>query len=232
MEANRSLRLTKPEMRELERRFHQWQSAGDMISLADAAHGRIGSAIHATQAGLTFLREGFVAGHFANCFSKIESIRLFETQRPDFEMRFRDGSVRAGEITEADRPGRRRGDEYRGLPHPAPIVFEPVDQQADEHTCLAVGPQALYDACNRKADGRYAPNTDLVVYFNFPVEWYDRRRRLAGQFFLNSTVAAKDHFSNVFVLWESEVYWMWKDGQARATVLRPLTRGHGGICAA
>jgi hypothetical protein len=215
-------RLTKQQIAAERARFCGWQTPEEMLDRADALLGRIGSAVDMNQAGLRFRHEANVAGRFAMCFANRSAVRLVDASVPDFEMRTATGQIASFEITEADTPGRKRGLEYRHIPHPAPIILEDVDQDEDEKHCLEVGPLALRLACEKKSDGRYDPDTYLAINFNVPVCWLDRRRAIAKQIFLNGTETARDHFRGVFVVWATEVYWMWCKGASRYSMLRPI----------
>lgn len=222
-------RLSRQQIEAERARFRDWQTPEEMLDRADNLLGRIGSAVDMTQAGLRFRHEANVAGRFAMCFVNRSAVRLIQASAPDFEMMTTSGKIASFEITETDTPGRKRGLEYRDIPHPAPIAIEEVDQSADEEHCLTVGPIALRAACEKKSDGRYDPDTYLVVDFNIPVFWLDRRRAIAKQIFLDSTEIAKEHFRGVFVVWATEVYWMWCKGTPRYSMLRPIQVEAGGF---
>lgn len=222
-------RLNRQQIAAERARFCDWQTPEEMLDRADALLNRIGSAVDMTQAGMRFRHEANVAGRFAICFANRSAVRLLQASAPDFEMMMTSGKIASFEITEADTPGRKRGLEYRDIPHPVPVAVEEVDQCADEEHCLTVGPLALHAACEKKSDGRYDPDIYLVVDFNIPVFWTDRRRAIAKQFFLESTEIARDRFRGVFVVWASEVYWMWCKGTPRHSMLRPIEARAGGF---
>jgi hypothetical protein len=114
------------------------------------------------------LSEAYAAAMFGTIRSQSApcSIRLIRDGFPDFELRFA-ARVDQFELTEADREGRRRGDEYReaaalramGL-RPTPEAFDPLEQQR-----AALPAAAL--AIQRKAAKHYRPAPHLLVYVNF-----------------------------------------------------------------
>ena len=120
------------------------------------------------RAELQPLREAYAAGLFATILSETQAValRLRRDRFPDFDLRIGE-HIQAFELVEADKPGRRRGDEYKeaaqreaeGLP---PSV-EHFDPDAEEQAA----PEAIREAIAKKAQKSYAPAPPLLVYVNF-----------------------------------------------------------------
>jgi len=213
-------RLSKTEIKQLRTLLQEWQTPDAMLSLEDRVHGRIGSDVHLNQAGLSFLHDAIIAASFAKIVQPSALVRLCKEPRPDFEMRLPDESIYAAEATLADLPDRRMGDEYRGLPHPSSISMNHSYPEEEEALCRKYGPDALKTACAKKVRKGYSRDVGLVIYFNFFVIFDDAQKQIAGEFFLDSTEAARNHFRDVFVLWGSNVCWLWQSGKVRNTIRR------------
>lgn len=216
-----SSRLSKAEIAQLKARFQEWQTPNEMSALEDSVHGRIGPDVHLNQAGLGFLHDAIIASDFSKIFRPSALVRLCKATRPDFEMRLPDQSIFSAEATLANLPGRKMGEEYRGLPHPAPVSAELFCPYEAEAQCREFGPGALMKACEKKIAKDYSRDVALVIYFNFDVIDRKAQEKIAGEFFLSATEAAKDHFRDVFVLWGSSVSWLWQSGRARNRIRRP-----------
>ena len=194
-------RLEKYVVLALRRRLLQWQSPGEMLRSVD----EIGSEALFTQAGLSFLRDAWIAGTFGTAVQASE-VRLMD-RWPDFELRLASGPA-GFEATEVDDPRRRRGDEYRQLDTGAQNVpIEEIDAAA------AMVPIWLRAACERKAAKRYSGVAGLIIYLNF-TEYGFRHREVANTF-VPATSPAKDAFSEVWILWNDHGYLCWKNGEAR-----------------
>ena len=197
-------RLTRKEIDELKRRLARWQTPGEMSRLVDETRRRIESAVFFTQAGLDFLRDGWIAVEFGRA-RNAEQVRLVENEWPDFELRV-GGTVEPFEAVEGDNPDRRRGDEYRnqtGEPEPDP--FEDWVARAE------AAPDWLDTVCRKKADKHYAAGANLVIYLNL-IEYGARQTEVVNSF-PTATQAAKDKFDAVWVLWKSQAYLVWKKGK-------------------
>jgi hypothetical protein len=122
------------------------------------------------QAGLTFLREAWIASRTAYALSS-DVVRLVSFQRPDFETQT-NGQIQQFEATEADIEGRRRGDEPDD-PFPR---MDPVEDWRRRFESI---PAALDRVVAKKLRKQYLPEVDLVIYVNLSLLWRLRERRLA-----------------------------------------------------
>lgn len=114
------------------------------------------------QAGLEFARDAWVAATVASILRE-SAVRLVAAEYPDCEMRT-DGATRTFEITEADLPGRRRGDEYRALiDGPRGIIHDSEETVRDRANAI---PSILADASSRKASKGYGEDCGLIIYLN------------------------------------------------------------------
>jgi hypothetical protein len=119
------------------------------------------------------LRETYAAAKFATIRAQAQhcEVRMVDpiSGFPDFEIRLDDASEQF-EQTEADREGRRRGDEYseadRRVACGAPAGLKHYDP--DEETAAA--PRAISVSLECKAKKHYRPRPHLLVYVNFPTE--------------------------------------------------------------
>ncbi|BBO09240.1 hypothetical protein TM102_07100 [Bradyrhizobium sp. TM102] len=122
--------------------------------------------------------------------------------------------VQQFEATEADRDGRRRGDERDG-PELKP---DPVEQWRERFEAI---PAALDRVVTKKIRKHYPPGVGLVIYVNLGC--YGAHLDEGLPILQNGTAPAKDKFSVILVMWEGAVYKLWEDGRP---VLRkwPYTR--------
>lgn len=142
-------RLTKSQIRDHRVRLEQWQAPAEMLRYCEELMHHMGSTDLFTQAGVDFITEGWAAAKFAQVRGA-EGVRLVATrdQWPDFQLRS-DGREEPWEFTEADVPGRRRGDEYRqhesrvatGSPQFKP---DPVENWIERAKCA---PEAIRARC-------------------------------------------------------------------------------------
>ena len=89
----------------------QWQAPRDMEAYYDKVNDDMGSCDLFNHTGVGFLTEACAAAVFAR-LRDARVVRLVDDVWPDFEIQI-DGSVERFELTEADLPERKRGDEYR-----------------------------------------------------------------------------------------------------------------------
>lgn len=154
------------------------------------------------QAGLAFLRDAWIAGRFATALSS-DLVRLAPAERPDFEIQT-DGVIQQFEATEADRDGRRRGDE-QGSPALEP---DPVEQWRARFEAI---PAALDRVVTKKVAKNYPPEVGLAIYVNLGC--YGAYVDEGLPVLQNGTEPAKDKFRVVLVMWEGTVYKLWEDGR-------------------
>ncbi|KCZ93514.1 hypothetical protein [Hyphomonas johnsonii] len=155
------------------------------------------------QGGLQFIRDSHIAATFGKA-RRANRVRLCGGERPDFEIEV--GNVtQLYEATEADLPGRRRGDEYKAsLGKPNTLIHV---ENAEINANIAAVPGALRARALGKAGGGYDPSWGLVIFLNVATYGFD-----AGEIeacFEVATKPASSSFSEVWVLWGSEVYRPW-----------------------
>lgn len=195
-----SRRLTKAERDEWERRFHRFMVPNAMLALEDELAEIVGKYFF-IQTGLQFAREAHIAGHVARLMAA-KSVRLLPETRPDCEMVISNQIVRF-EITEADEPGRRRGDEYREEDEDA----EPTAIDLPTELVLAraaQAPEMLRLAAERKAQGDYDPECGLIIYLN--LSEFGWRRAEIESAMGDAVVAARTKFKRVVILWQDRLY--------------------------
>jgi hypothetical protein len=154
------------------------------------------------QGGLTFLRDAWVAARIATALSAKE-VRLCTGERPDFELHF-DNETRQFEVTEADMPGRRRGEEST-----EPKLEE--DAVEDWRKRFEAIPDSLKAVIEKKLEKQYSADISLVVYLNLGSFGVYRNEGLP--ILRDCTLAAKDAFKEIMVFWEGTLFRFWKDGR-------------------
>jgi hypothetical protein len=155
------------------------------------------------QAGLVFFRDAWVAGRVAT-YLRPKRVRLCSNVRPDFELDL-DGEIKKYEVTEADEPGRKRGDE------PIKSVVEPDPVEAWRERFEAIRP-AVTAVIVKKTKKLYAADTQLVIYVNLGC--YGAYLDEGIEVLRNATEPAKDHFREVFTYWEGNLYRFWTLGKS------------------
>lgn len=181
-----------------------WNSADAFRSRVDEIVRPLARETFFGQAGLAFLRDAWIAGRVATALS-CDLVRLSPTERPDFEIQM-DGLIQHFEATEADRDGRRRGDERDG-PELEP---DPVEQWRERFEAI---PAALDRVVTKKIEKRYPPGVGLVIYVNLGC--YGAYLDEGLPILQNGTAPAKDKFSVVLVIWEGAVYKLLGGWEAR-----------------
>ena len=161
------------------------------------------------RAELQPLREAYAAGLFATILSETQAValRLRRDRFPDFDLRIGE-HIQAFELVEADKPGRRRGDEYKeaaqreaeGLP---PSV-EHFDPDAEEQAA----PEAIREAIAKKAQKSYAPAPPLLVYVNF---WLFHAPSLTPEQFAALVAPWREQFPEIWLLWGANAIRCWPD---------------------
>jgi hypothetical protein len=151
---------------------------------------------------LTFLSEAWIAGRVATALS-CDYVRLLLADRPDFEIES-EGQIHQFEATEADRDGRRRGDE------PEQLGWQPDPVENCRKRFEAI-PAALDRVVAKKVGKKYPPGVSLVIYLNLGCYGYyvDEGLPILRQ----GTAPAKDKFKVVFVMWEGILYKFWENGE-------------------
>lgn len=143
---------------DLSDRCFQWCTPDEMIGLADELNEALGNRAM-FRLGRTF-REAYIAGRFARRrgAARVRLLKEHGTKNtPDFELDV-EGRLLRFETTEADIPGRRRGDEYRQPPKVEPMIFTNLDVMVEQMRALSAAKAAKqYDNCH-----------GLVIWVNPP----------------------------------------------------------------
>jgi len=191
--------LTKSEIADLKARLAEKHTAEVMANACESIRLRNGP-VAMIQSGVEFLRDAYVAAEFARA-RNAEKVRLMSGPWPDFELTI-DGRVELFEATEAYRPGRRRGDEYRNDDGSVLITL-----QRDWVALTQQAPAWIEAACRRKLDKRYGSCSRLVIYLDMN-EFGDRQKEVEACF-APATHVAKDAFEAIWVLWKKRAYEVW-----------------------
>lgn len=113
----------------------EWRRPTELLADIDAWSDRLGTAAMRQEGSL--FREAFVPARYAVA-EAVDWVRLIETgdqQTPDFAI-LKSGVEQWIEVTEADRPGRRRTDEYK-VPQEG-VVHIPDDEWTEPEAYQAV----------------------------------------------------------------------------------------------
>lgn len=199
-------RLTSDEAAKLKLQLVQWQPPAAMSQLVEGAITRIGSTNFFNQAGIGFLRDGWIASHFG-MIRNADDIRLIQDTWPDLQMRA-GKQIEAFEAVEADDPDRRRGDEYSdGLRE---IEDDPPEEWAKSAANAFLW---LKRACSKKIAKRYGAPTNLLIYLN--LNEYGCYQRQVVRCFPMATAEAGRSFEQVWILWKEVSYLVWSCGNIR-----------------
>jgi hypothetical protein len=200
--------MTADELRAARADLQQWMTPDEMGARFDALSAVSGDYFF-IQGGLQFIRDAHIAETFAKARNS-GRVRLCAGERPDFEIDV-GSATHLYEATEADLPGRRRGDEYRStLGKPDTIVH--VDNDEINANIAAV-PGALSLRAADKAGGGYDPAWGLVIFLN--VATYGCDKKEIEDCMEAATQPAADAFSEVWVLWGRDAYRTWPQGGPR-----------------
>lgn len=163
------------------------------------------------QPGIEFIREGWAAATFGIA-READSVRLVAAtvRWPDFEIRLNQ-RVESWEFTEADVPGRRRGQEYRDDPLMTGDKALGLDHTENYMARAERAPEAIRARCMAKAAKRYDGRAALLIYLN--ISDFGTRHQEIVKSFPEATAPAKDAFTEVWVLWKARVYPVWRDGR-------------------
>jgi len=167
-----------------------------------------------TQASADFITEAWAAAQFAEA-RKAEAVRLVSSreQWPDFAIRMPSGTVESWEFTEADEPGRRRGDDFRQAARRRAAGVNSLEgisaeQIADEAKDV---PAWVRERCKAKVEKHYSGRATLLIYLNWSdFGWHNE----IAHTFLDATSPAKDAFTEIWILWKTGIHRTWRDGIA------------------
>jgi hypothetical protein len=196
-------RIQKDVLVEWRTELSQWTTCDAFRTRIDNLADGIPRNTFFRQAGLTFMRDAWIASRVASALSS-DMVRLIASDRPDFEIRI--GShILQFEATEADIEGRRRGDEPDD-PHPR---MDPVENWRKRFEAI---PSALDRVVAKKIEKDYAPEVNLVIYLNLGC--YGAYVEEGLPIIQDRTEAARNKFKSVYVLWEGELYKFWENGSS------------------
>jgi hypothetical protein len=193
-------RLDNKDLKEHRLALEAWQRPEELLARADAIMDQMGKADFFNQSGLAFVREAWAAGKFG-IERGVDAARLAPDAFPDFELRV-GSAVEGWEFTEADDERRRRGEE----------MSAGKGRDGDYLNVVERAPEELERVCQTKARKRYGEKVRLLVLLNIPS--YGARQQETIESFRPSTAPAKDVFSEVWVLWNSRAYPVWRNGRA------------------
>lgn len=200
--------LTADELRAAQHELRQWMTPDEMDARFDALSDISGDYFF-IQGGLQFLRDAHIASRFAKS-RQASRVRLCDGERPDFEIEI-GNATHLYEATEADLPGRRRGDEYRATLGQPPKTEHVENDEINAN--IAAVPGALTARAVGKAGGGYDPAWGLVIFLN--VATYGCDRDEIEECFEVATQPAAGAFSEVWVQWGRDAYRTWPQGGPR-----------------
>lgn len=205
-------RLTKAELVQHRLPLEIWQAPAVMLEYCDRLMDHMESADLFTQGGAHFILEGWAAAKFA-LVRGAQEVRLVSEREswPDFQLRL-NSEVGDWELTEADQPGRRRGDEYREADQRVRAGGSRTRQDRVENWVQRAeqAPGAIRERCIAKAAKNYAGSASLLVYLI--LSEYGIRQKEVEESLPEATAPAKDAFTEVWVLWKDRAYAIWRNG--------------------
>lgn len=198
-------RIPKQTLDDWKVELSQWRPAEAFRSRVDqiSSPSQISRRLFFRQPGLAFLRDAWIAARVASALAA-DQVRLVAAEWPDFEIQT-DRQLQQFEATEADRDGRRRGDE----PDDIEFRHDPVEEWRDRFEAI---PAALERVVTKKVNKDYPPGIGLVIYVNLGC--YGAYVEEGIQLLRSGTAIAKDKFKVVLVMWEGTLYKFWEEGQS------------------
>jgi hypothetical protein len=191
--------MTAAEVEESRRELSRWQSPDDFTAKVDALDEKIKSSELFNIPQLGFFRDAWVLASFAR-HKPARKVRLAGPREewPDGQVELL-GKILNVEITEADVPGRRRGDEYK-----TEGVLQSDGTVLDWASRSRLIPELLKQAIERKARRKYAPLPTLIVDLN--VNEFGIRQAESEL----AVLAAKEHhsasFDGLYILRKDKLY--------------------------
>lgn len=202
-----SMRVPPEQLRRLRVALERWQSPKEFVCLLEETTDQIDSPQYFNDSRAQFALDAWVAARVA-MVTEADEVRLCPDEWPDYEERTQ-GEVAQYEITEADRPGRKRGAEYKGLSSEtdASDLRHVSDEEWENRTATALA--ALQDRAKNKATKCYPRTASLVIHLNVGGVQRDKLEAEMGL----ATACAKDHFKSILVLWRDGLYRPWHRGE-------------------
>jgi len=187
--------------------FDRWWEPKEFFTVVREHNQQVPEVDFFERAELQPLREAYAAGLFATILAEEHavSLRLQRERFPDFDLRI-DDQVLPFELVEADRPGRRRGDEYRGAARREAAGFPPKIEEFDPQLEEKAAIPAIKRAIAEKAAKRYKPAPYLLVYVNF---WLFDQPPLTTDQFAGLVSRWRDQFPEIWLLWGAKAIRCW-----------------------
>lgn len=165
--------------------------------------------------GLGFYRDAWAACAFAEARGARSVRLLWPAERPDFEIESELG-LQQFETVEADKPGRKRGDEYKAILPRLDAEEQVVEDVPDEDWMTPEqASEMLGRAAQSKADDRYAADCNLLILLNH--EDFVGDHDVIISCMAQSTSVACDRFAEVWVLWKGVAHLVWRAGSRAST---------------
>jgi hypothetical protein len=174
-----------------------WRCPADFCQAVVGLHKRCRSRDLFNDPKMQFLRDAWVLAEFVECMP-VDQVRL-----ADRSERWPDGYVRVGnetkkiEITSANLPGRRLGNEYKFSGKPE---LDPVDNWMERAGAI---PGALEKAISAKVAKRYGSAMWLIVYLN--INEYGIQQAEVERAIIEIKHRHSASFEGLHVLWKSEL---------------------------
>ena len=192
-----SMVLTGQAVKELRRSLENWRTPAEMQEVCTGLRHRISGLTLFNQGGLTFIMEAIVAADcaVARAATFVRLVPEVE-QRPDFELDF-EGRIERFEMVQADKKGRRRGDEYKAKAQLPPNTMPRLESPLPEEVIAMVRTAAC------KKAKPYPPETQLMIYLEAPKfpsddELFPR--------FAEAVNDARPFFSAIWISWQGHPY--------------------------
>ena len=189
--------------------FTRWWSPAEFFPMVQQHNEAIPNEQFFSCAEFQPLREAYAAGFFSWILGQERHVlvKLDADRFPDFDLKL-DGVVVGFELVEADRPGRRRGDEYkeaaRSEAASLPEIPEEFDPDEEQKAAIPV----IRRVVELKAAKKYAPPPHLVVYVNF---WLFDKPPLTPAQFGQLLQPWREAFPEVWLLWKAHAIRCWPD---------------------
>ena len=185
--------------------YTQWHEPDEFISKVCTAHSIVGN-LEIWRPKNRPLLDAWIAGEFTairNTFERCK-VRLIRDDFPDFEVQLEHGEERF-EATEADKNGRRRGDEFREAEEKRRSGQSPArDAEYDQLRTYAIS--AITRAIARKVNKCYSEKVNLIVYVNIFQFFCEP---LSVEMIRTITEPGREHFTSIWLLWNTKAIRAW-----------------------
>lgn len=187
--------------------YTQWWEPEELFRAVQCHNNVVPGEVLFNNPQLKPLHEAYVAA----LFSKIRGqghttqVKLSAEEFPDFILRL-DNELHEFEITEADRPDRKRGKEYREAATNAMNGIKPELKLYDPDEEEVAALPAIAEAIKRKASKCYNPLPHLLIYVNFSLY---RDLPLTDMQADELTHAWREKFASIWLLWGGNAVRCW-----------------------